>query len=144
MPINQQAATTESFRKMIQRLHDGWLVGIFPEGTRSPTGEIGEIKPGFGAVIRRAKLPVYPVGISGAYHALPLGGRFLKPSRVRVVFGRPITVEDLAKYSSREQEAELLELVRNRIAECTAVADEWRRTGKMPAAPETQVTEHSV
>ncbi len=132
MPINQQAASTTSLRDTIRRLHAGWLVGIFPEGTRSPTGDLGELKPGFAAIIRRAKLPVYPVGISGAYQALPMGGWFLKPARVRVVFGEPLTVEILEQYASRDQEAALVELVRSRIAACCEAADVWRTTGTPP------------
>ncbi|WP_010584483.1 lysophospholipid acyltransferase family protein [Schlesneria paludicola] len=132
MPINQQAASTASLRDTIKRLQDGWLVGIFPEGTRSPTGAIGQMKPGFAAIIRRAKHPVYPVGISGAYDALPMGGWFLKPARVRVVFGEPLTVEQLQQYSSRDQDQALVDLVHARIAACHAAAEEWRRTGKRP------------
>lgn len=136
MPINQQAASTASFRDMVKRVQDGWLVGVFPEGTRSATGEIGVLKPGFAAVVRRAKLPVYPVGIAGAYHALPLGGWFLKPSRVRVVFGAPLTVEELEKYTSREQDQELMELVRQRIIACHQAAEAWRISGKPPQSQE--------
>jgi 1-acyl-sn-glycerol-3-phosphate acyltransferase len=132
MPINQQATSTVSLRDTIRRLHEGWLVGIFPEGTRSPDGTLGQMKPGFAAVVRRAKMPVYPVGISGAHQALPLGGWFIKPCRVRVVFGEPLTVEELEKYSHRDQEAELVELVRMRIAACCAAADSWRQTGQPP------------
>lgn len=136
MPINQQAASTASFRDMVKRVQDGWLVGVFPEGTRSATGEIGVLKPGFAAVVRRAKLPVYPVGIAGAYHALPLGGWFLKPSRVRVVFGAPLTVEELEKYTSREHDQELMDLVRARIVACYEAAEAWRVSGKPPQSPE--------
>lgn len=132
MPINQQAAGAASLRDTIRRLHEGWLVGMFPEGTRSETGAIGEIKPGFAAIVRRAKLPVYPVGISGAFQALPLGSWFLKPARVRVVFGEPLSVEELSLYSHRDQEAELIELVRSRIAACHEAAEAWRTTGKPP------------
>lgn len=132
MSINQQAPGANSIRDTIQRLHDGWLVGIFPEGSRSQTGAIGEMKPGFAAVVRRAKHPVYPVGISGAYHALPLGAWFLKPRRVCVVFGEPILPEELAVFSSRAQEDQLIELVRSRIATCFEAAEAWRTTGKKP------------
>ena len=132
MPINQQAASTNSLRDTIRRLQNGWLVGIFPEGTRTLTGALGEMKPGFAAILRRAKLPVYPVGISGAYEALPMGSWFLKPTRVRVVFGEPISVQELEKFSNRDQDAELVELVRSRIEACCEAADTWRSTGRPP------------
>ena len=132
MPINQEAASTASLRQTIRKLHHGFLVGIFPEGTRSSTGKLGEIKPGFTAIVRRAKHPVYPVGIAGAFEALPIHSWFLKPARVRVVFGRPISVEELEKYAHRDQDAALIDLVRSRLAECCEAAELWRKTGKPP------------
>jgi 1-acyl-sn-glycerol-3-phosphate acyltransferase len=133
LPINQQAAGTASLRGLITRLQNGWLVGIFPEGTRSETGAIGELKPGFTTIVRRAKRPIVPVGISGAFQALPMGSWFLKPARVRVVFGEPLTVEELEQYSDRGQEAALLDLVRSRIAACHEAAEAWRVSGRPPA-----------
>ena len=132
MPINQEATSTVSLRQTIRKLQHGFLVGIFPEGTRSYTGELGEIKPGFTAIIRRAKHPVYPVGIAGAYQALPIKAWFLKPTRVRVVFGKPISTEELEKFSHRDQDAALIELVRTRIAACCEAAEIWRKTGQPP------------
>ena len=132
MAINQEAASTASLRQTIRKLQHGFLVGIFPEGTRTDTGQMNEIKPGFTAVIRRAKHPVYPVGIAGAYQALPIKSWFLKPTRVRVVFGKPISVEELEKYSHRDRDAELIELVRSRIAACCETAEIWRKTGRIP------------
>lgn len=132
MSINQQAASSNSLRDTIQRLNDGWLVGIFPEGSRSQTGAMGELKPGFAAILRRSKRPVYPVGIAGAYQALPLGGWFVKPRRVCVVFGEPLMPEELEMYSRREHEAQLIQLVESRIAACFKAAEMWRTTGKLP------------
>ena len=133
MPINQEAASTASLRQTISKLQQGFLVGIFPEGTRTLTGDLGEVKPGFAAIIRRAKRPIYPVGIAGAYQALPYGGWFLKPTRVRVVFGDPITVEELERYSNRDQDGALCALVQTRIAVCCDAAEQWRKTGTAPS-----------
>ncbi len=38
----------------------GFLVGVFPEGTRSSDGALGTFKPGFAALVRRTELPIYP------------------------------------------------------------------------------------
>ncbi len=132
LPINQESAGTASIRTLIQRLQEGWLVGVFPEGTRSATGALGEMKPGFASIVRRAKKPVVPVGVSGAFQALPMGGWFLRPVRVRVVFGEPLTVEELDRYSARGQEDALVELIRARIAESFEAAETWRLTGVPP------------
>ncbi len=65
MPISREAAGTESLRESIRRMEHGFLVGIFPEGTRSDDGALGELKPGFLALVRRAGVPVIPVGVAG-------------------------------------------------------------------------------
>jgi 1-acyl-sn-glycerol-3-phosphate acyltransferase len=117
MPINREAASTASLRETIRRMQHGFLVGVFPEG------------PGFVALIRRAKLPVYPVGIAGAFQAMGRGSWFMKPVRVRVVVGEPISVEELAQFDSRDKDQALIDLVQSRIVSCYEQAEAWR-TGK--------------
>ncbi len=132
MPISRESASSASLRETIRRMQHGYLVGLFPEGTRTETGEVGPFKPGFVALIRRAKLPVYPVGIAGAFQALGRKSWFLKPARVRVVVGEPISVEELAQFAGRDKDDALIEFVRSRIVECYAQAEAWR-TGREPA-----------
>lgn len=132
MGINQEAPSTASLRDTIRALDHGFLVGIFPEGTRTPDGNLSEFKPGFAAIVRRAKRPIYPVGISGAFQALPIKSWFLKPTRVRVVFGKPITLEELEPFSRRGQDAALIALVQERIVACYEAAEVWRKTGQPP------------
>ena len=127
MPINRESASTASLREAIRRLKHGFLVGIFPEGTRTETGEIGELKPGFLALMRRADVPVYPVGIAGAFQAFPLGAWFLRPATVRVVFGEAFTAEELSRFGSG-QEAELLAFSRERMLACQQAAEAWRKS----------------
>ena len=131
MPISREAASSASLRETIRRMQHGYLVGVFPEGTRTETGEVGLFKPGFVALVRRAKLPVYPVGIAGGFQALGRKSWFLKPSRVRVVVGEPITLEELEQFASRDQDQALIDHVRRRIVECYEQAEAWR-IGKTP------------
>lgn len=125
MPINREAASTSSLREAIRRLQHGFLVGIFPEGTRSETGEIGELKPGFLALMRRAKVPIYPVGIAGTFQALPRGAWFLRPVKIRVVYGEPFTEAELNQFG-RDDEAGLLNFIRERMLACQHEAQAWR------------------
>ena len=60
------------------------------------------------------------------------GSWFLKPARVRVVVGEPISVEELAQFAGRDKDQALIELVRSRIVECYTQAEAWRR-GEQPA-----------
>jgi 1-acyl-sn-glycerol-3-phosphate acyltransferase len=125
MPINREAASTSSLREAIRRLQHGFYVGIFPEGTRTTTGGVGELKPGFLALLRRANVPVHPVGIAGAFEAFPRGSWFLRPARVCVVFGEALTADELAAIVNRGQ-VEALEEIRRRIVACQQSAEAWR------------------
>ena len=84
------------------------------------------LEPGFVAVIRRAKLPVYPIGIAGAHEALPPGTWLIKPRRICVVFGDPLTAEDVERFSQRGREKEMIALVREQILRCQREAEAWR------------------
>jgi len=61
---------------------------IFPEGTRSRSGEVGEFKPGIGALSCRLGVPIIPVYIKDAYKALPKGKTFPKPYKIEIKIGR--------------------------------------------------------
>ncbi len=134
MSINREAASTASLREAIRRLEHGFLVGIFPEGTRSETGEIGPLKPGFLALMRRAKVPVHPVGIAGTLQALPRGAWFLRPVKIRVVFGEAFTSAELERFGKHE-EPELLALIRARMLSCQQEAERWRNGVNDEGAP---------
>lgn len=129
MPINRESASTSSLREAIRRLQQGFLVGIFPEGTRSSTGEIGTLKPGFLALMRRANVPVHPVGIAGTFQALPRGAWFLRPVKVRLVYGEAFTPAELDRFG-RHDEQELLNFIRSRMLACQVAAEDWRRAEK--------------
>jgi 1-acyl-sn-glycerol-3-phosphate acyltransferase len=127
MPLNRDAGGVAVFRETLRRLDEGFLVGVFPEGTRSVDGTLGTFKPGFAALLRRTSLPIYPVGIAGAHRALGKGSRFLKPHRVCVVFGEPLPREAIEPLCQRGREDQLVEAVRDRIAACQREAEEWLR-----------------
>lgn len=125
-PISRENASTASIRDTVQRMDQGFLCGMFPEGTRSASGEMGEFKPGFVALLRRTNLPVYPVGVAGAHLALGRKSFFLKPFRVCVVFGEPILPSEIEQLKERGREAELVTFVRNRVLSCQQEAEAWR------------------
>lgn len=131
MPINRDAASSASIRGAVDRMQHGFFVGVFPEGTRTRDGKLGEIKPGFVAIAKRAKVPVYPVGISGGNEAMPRGSIWLHRKRVSVVFGEPLSVEEVAELCQRGRQEEFVQLVSERMQACIDKADAWRdRQGK--------------
>ncbi|MDA3778942.1 MAG: AMP-binding protein [Bacteroidales bacterium] len=68
----------ESIQKMAEVLRLGNNLIIFPEGTRTETGEVGKFKKTFAILSKELNVPVIPVAINGAYDALPRGSRFPK------------------------------------------------------------------
>jgi 1-acyl-sn-glycerol-3-phosphate acyltransferase len=77
-------------------LDDGVPLLLFPEGTRSRTGEMGAFKPGAAALCISRDVPCVPVGIVGASEAMPYGKKWPERGRlpIYVVFGEPLRPED--------------------------------------------------
>jgi 1-acyl-sn-glycerol-3-phosphate acyltransferase len=125
MPIHREAAGAESVREALRRMKAGYLVGMFPEGTRSTDGQLGEIKPGFVALARRSKLPIYPVGIAGAYRVMPKGGLRFYCRKVRVVYGEPIPADKVQELARKGNEEEFLATIREHIQMCLDEANAW-------------------
>lgn len=77
-------------------LDDGVPLLLFPEGTRSRTGEMGSFKPGAAALCISRDVPCLPLAIVGATEAMPRGKSWPDPGRppVHVVYGEPMRPED--------------------------------------------------
>lgn len=100
-----------SLQKMAEVLKRGKNIIIFPEGTRTQTGEIGDFKKTFAILSRELNVPIVPVAINGAYDALPRGTHFPKPwTKINVKFLKPILPENHS-YDS------LKEVVQSKVAE---------------------------
>lgn len=81
----------DSISKQAQILRQGKNMIIFPEGTRSHTGEVGIFKKTFAILSRELNVPIVPVCIHGAFEALPRHRRWLRPKKVVVQYLPPIT-----------------------------------------------------
>ncbi|MFH0880810.1 MAG: AMP-binding protein [Lentisphaerota bacterium] len=100
-----------SLQKLAQVLRNGDLLMIFPEGTRSPDGKLGEFKRTFARLSTELKVPIMPVAISGAHRALPRGGHLPRPfTRIDIRFLAPIAPGSM-------DEETLAEKVQQTIAE---------------------------
>ena len=84
----------KSIQKMGEALKKNKNLIIFPEGTRTVTGNLGDFKKTFAILSRELNVPIVPVSITGAYDALPKGSWFPKPfKRVMVEFLEPVMPE---------------------------------------------------
>jgi len=75
-------------------LDEGGLLALYPEGTRSPDGRLYRGRPGAAALALSTGTPIVPFGISGTDRVQPIGTTLLRPHRVRIRFGPPLTVPD--------------------------------------------------
>jgi 1-acyl-sn-glycerol-3-phosphate acyltransferase len=77
-------------------LDDGVPLLLFPEGTRSRTGEMGAFKPGAAALCISRDVPCLPIAILGAAEAMPYGKKWPERGRppIYLVFGEPMRPED--------------------------------------------------
>jgi 1-acyl-sn-glycerol-3-phosphate acyltransferase len=88
LPFARQVGVRQSLSLCRELLADpGTILIIFPEGTRSTTGEVGEFKSGIGALVAGRDVAVAPCFIDGSFRAWPKGKRFPRPRRVRLVIG---------------------------------------------------------
>ncbi|HVZ94657.1 MAG TPA: lysophospholipid acyltransferase family protein [Phycisphaerales bacterium] len=100
IPIRDDGeADLGAMREALARLSRGEVVLLFPEGTRSPDGAMQPFLRGATVLVKRAKCPIVPAALEGAYDAWPRGSRPLSPwgKRVAVMLGPPIAHDELMK-----------------------------------------------
>ncbi len=90
MPVDRDNPRPSTLKSAVRALREGYLVVIFPEGGRSPTGELMEAQRGAGLISAMASAPVVPALIEGTERAMPVGARFIRPVKLRITFGPPI------------------------------------------------------
>jgi 1-acyl-sn-glycerol-3-phosphate acyltransferase len=91
LPVERGRAGKEELRAVLRALEEGAAVAIFPEGTRTRDGDLGDLRGGLPLLVRRSGAPVVPVLVQGAYEAWPRGRRWPRPGRVTVTYGEPVT-----------------------------------------------------
>jgi 1-acyl-sn-glycerol-3-phosphate acyltransferase len=89
-------------RIALQLLEGGRLVGVFPEGTRSRDGQLGDGRVGATLLAMRTGVPVLPVGIAGTHRIFPGRSRWPHRSRVTIRVGEPFALPLMAAGLDRE------------------------------------------
>ena len=104
-------AALQSMDHIKKELVDGISTVIFPEGTRTKTGEMGRFKQGAFKIAMDMGLPVVPLSLGGFFKAMPSGQAFANPrARVSLHIGKPI---DISQFNDIN---EAMEYLRNEIA----------------------------
>jgi 1-acyl-sn-glycerol-3-phosphate acyltransferase len=119
-PVRQHTADRAALRRAMELIEQGEVVCIFPEGMRSPDGKLMEAQAGIGMVALKTKAPVVPVALIGTDKVLPLHSFFFRFSHVKVVYGKPITFDDLYETGGRERIEEVGKRIMAAIAKLKA------------------------
>ncbi|QQS41521.1 MAG: AMP-binding protein [Acidobacteriota bacterium] len=119
VPIERSGSLRQSLRHVTQILKEGYNALIFPEGTRSVTGEIAEFKPVIGYLALNDKIGILPIYLSGTYEAFPKGMTVPKResigSKIGAKIGRLLSYEELAEMTDGVPRSEAYRLIAARV-----------------------------
>jgi 1-acyl-sn-glycerol-3-phosphate acyltransferase len=112
-PVRRGEADLGALRTACQVVQRGEMLMMFPEGTRSRTGQIGEGHPGTAMIARRTGAPILPVAITGT-EGIAWPGVFFRPRsirHIRVVIGEPFVLGKDGRANSQALRADTDEIM---------------------------------
>lgn len=114
LPIDRSGgkASEDSLNTGLRVLASGELLGIYPEGTRSPDHKMYRGRTGIARMLLEAKVPVIPVAMVGTQELMPTGSFLPRVRRVGVVVGEPL---DFSRYAGLEGDRYILRAVTDEI-----------------------------
>jgi 1-acyl-sn-glycerol-3-phosphate acyltransferase len=96
VPVERGSSAARAALDTCNRLlREDKLVGIYPEGTRSPDGRLFKGKTGVARMALESQVPVIPVAMIGTNRVNPIGSKVWRPYKVRVKVGEPL---DFSRY----------------------------------------------
>ena len=90
LPVDRDGGGGAGLKAILNRLHAGGGIILFPEGTRTKDGRLQPARSGIGLTVIKSDTPVLPVRIFGSFEAFNRSMRFPRPNRIAVKFGRPM------------------------------------------------------
>jgi|CZKI01.1.fsa_nt_gi 1-acyl-sn-glycerol-3-phosphate acyltransferase len=92
IPVDRDGGMSiDAIKRVLHTLSHDKVVIVFPEGTRSLTGELQPPRPGVGLIACRAQVPVVPARVFGSFEAFGKKGSLRLGTPVSVAYGRPLT-----------------------------------------------------
>jgi len=115
-PVHRGGIDKEALRKAYELLSQGMVLGMFPEGSRSPNTRLQRAHTGAARIALRSGVPIVPAGISGT-EKLKGKAWILRRPRLTVTIGKPFYPPSYDGKLTKEQIAELTESMMQHIAE---------------------------
>jgi 1-acyl-sn-glycerol-3-phosphate acyltransferase len=114
LPVDRSGgdASGAALRSGLKVLSRGELLGIYPEGTRSPDGRLYKGKTGIARLALEARVPVIPVAMIGTDKALPTGRKLPRIMRIGIRIGTPL---DFSRYDGMEGDRYVLRSITDEI-----------------------------
>ncbi|MGC4056839.1 MAG: lysophospholipid acyltransferase family protein [Chitinophagaceae bacterium] len=125
-PVERGKANIGAMKKTINVVQQGRCLLMFPEGTRTRNGEMKPLENGMALIIKKARVPVIPVGIDGGYEVWPRSRILPTSGKVRVKYGKPLMLHDL---DNKQIMGTVESEIRRLIAELRAMRAEESTTG---------------
>jgi 1-acyl-sn-glycerol-3-phosphate acyltransferase len=110
VPVDRDGGGAAGLREILNRLHAGGGIILFPEGTRTPDGKLQPARSGIGLTVIKSDAPVVPVRVFGTFEAFGRNHTFPRPHRVVVKYGRPLRFENLRAEAKTCAKARLKEI----------------------------------
>ena len=111
VPLERTGSLRQSLRHARSFLNRGYNALIFPEGTRSMTGQMADFKPVVGYLALHSRVGILPVYLYGTYEAFPKGSSIIKSRDVGARIGRFLPVEELEELTKGMARAEAYRLI---------------------------------
>ena len=111
VPMERSGSLRQSLRHARSFLERGYNALIFPEGTRSLSGELAEFKAIIGYLALTCKVGILPVYVYGTYEAMPKGSNFIKSRDIGTRIGRYLSFEELEAMTKGMSRAEAYRLI---------------------------------
>ena len=102
MDRRDRRQSLQAIKDGIERLKSGHSIVIFPEGTRSKGGEIGDFKAGSFHLAVKSGVAILPVTLDGTYKMFEANGNRMKPAHATITISKPITPEQYASMDVKE------------------------------------------
>lgn len=118
IPVDREGGGGAGLKAILERLMAGGAIILFPEGTRSPDGNLQPARSGIGLTVIKSNAVVVPVRVFGTFKAFNRDMKFPRPRRVAVKYGKPMNFDALraeAENCSKERLKKIYQQVANEI-----------------------------